>query len=129
MDTLTVLFGASLACQSGWPGVNASQSMLYHRPLTASNTVASSAHPSHLVQEVTGYREADVRGRGCLCLCGPLTEGRAGRQLLRAHRFDRPAAARLLCYRRDGVPFRRARLPQIPLWGSFRRQARVSITK
>jgi hypothetical protein len=60
-------------------------------------------------QEVTGYADAAVRGRGCLCLAGPLSEGRAGRALLRAHRSDRPHAARLLCYRRDGQPFRCAR--------------------
>ncbi|KAK9821307.1 hypothetical protein WJX81_006836 [Elliptochloris bilobata] len=55
--------------------------------------------------EVTGFSEADVRGRGCLCLAGPLSNGREGRALLRAHRSDRPHAARLLCYRRSGQPF------------------------
>lgn len=55
---------------------------------------------------MTGYSELDVVGRGCLCLAGPLSEGRAGRQLLRAHRSDRPHSARLLCYQRNGTPFR-----------------------
>ena len=57
-----------------------------------------------MTQEVTGFSEADVRGRGCLCLAGPLTDGYAARTLLRAHRSDRPHAARLLCYRRSGEP-------------------------
>jgi len=52
-------------------------------------------------QEVTGYAEAAVRGRGCLCLAGPLSEGRAGRALLPARR-----AAAVLPPRRAAVPVR-----------------------
>ncbi|HEX8192857.1 MAG TPA: PAS domain-containing protein [Allosphingosinicella sp.] len=57
---------------------------------------------------LTGYPEAEVRGRNCRLLSGPDTEPEWQAVLRRAVVEGRPALTELTNYKKDGTPFRNA---------------------
>jgi hypothetical protein len=57
---------------------------------------------------LTGYEEAEVKGRNCRLLAGPGTEPEWQAVLRRAVAEGRPALTELTNYKKDGTPFRNA---------------------
>jgi hypothetical protein len=59
-------------------------------------------------EALTGYAEAEVKGRNCRLLAGPETEPEAQAVLRRAIVEGRPALTEMTNYRKDGSAFRNA---------------------
>jgi len=59
-------------------------------------------------EALTGYEEAEVKGRNCRFLAGPETEAQFQAVLRRAIAEGRPALVELTNYKKDGTAFRNA---------------------